>query len=282
MKLRFVGQLAMVFAFWAGANVVALAAIDAYEFRRACRKIGLAPEIANRFETVKLNLPHNEFPARSSVQYKLLKPDMIEAGTRYPVVLYLHGAGERGSDGLLPLRSLPSTLATDKYRQHFPCYLVVPQCPVDVKWNYRGDKIPRPTDELDVVWNVLCDVIRNTSCDPNRVYVIGFSMGGYGTWEFGCRHPEALAAIIPIAGAGKPAVAIKLIDLPVWAVHGRQDDVVDVAGTSDMINAIRHAGGNPNYTELAGVGHGALEPAITDSDTILRWLFLQSRLAPKQ
>ncbi len=100
-------------------------------------------------------------------------------------------------------------------------------------------------------------------------------MGGYGVWELGCRHPEALAAIIPIAGAGKPEKAKQLVRLPVWAVHGQNDDVVNLAGTRDMIEALRGAGGSPQYTELEGVGHGSLSPALEESDELLCWLFEQ-------
>lgn len=276
-RIRRAVQLATVIACWAGANVIALAAIHVYEFRQTCRGLGVSPGIASRFQTLVAELSHQEFPTRSFVGYKVLSPDNIEAGKKYPVVLFLHGAGERGTDGLRPLRSLPSRLATDDYRKRFPCYLVVPQCPPEVKWNYRGDAIPRPTDELDAVWAILRDVLRIASSDPDRVYAIGFSMGGYGVWEFGCRHPEALAAIIPIAGAGSPEKARQLVGLPVWAVHGCDDDVVNVAGTRDMIAAIRHAGGHPQYTELEGVGHDSLSPALEESDELLFWLFGQSR-----
>ena len=275
--VRFAVQMATVIACWAGANIVALSAIHAYEFHQACREAGVPPEIANRFQTVSLSLSRRDFPGRSSVRYKLLIPDNIQKGMKYPVVLFLHGAGERGNDGLRPLRSLPSKLASDDYRKRVPWYLVVPQCPSEVKWNYRGDLLPRPTDELDVVWAILRDVLQKESSDPNRVYAIGFSMGGYGVWEFGCRHPEALAAIIPIAGAGRPEKAKLLPNLSIWAVHGRDDEIVDVAGTRDMIAAIREAGGSPLYSELEGVGHGSLAPAIEDSDELLCWLFEQSR-----
>ncbi|PQO27624.1 phospholipase [Blastopirellula marina] len=277
VRVHFALQLAIVIACWTGANVVALAAIDAYEFHQVCREIGLSPDIANAFQTVSLNLSSRNFPTRNSVNYKLLTPEPSEAGKKYPVVLYLHGAGERGSDGMRPLRSLPSKLASDDYRKRFPCYLVVPQCPEGTKWNYRGELYPRPRDELDIVWAILQDVLQRDGVDPNRVYAIGFSMGGYGVWELGCRRARALAAIIPVAGAGEPEKAKHLLGLSIWAIHGQDDEVVNVEGTRKMIKAVRIAGGNPRYSEIAGVGHRALSPSLEELDELLRWLFEQSR-----
>jgi len=274
--VRFVVRLVIVVACWAGANMVAFTAIDAYEFRQACRKIGLAPEIASKFQTVSLNLSFQRFPTRNSVKYKLLMPDPNEEGKKYPVVLYLHGAGERGNDGLRPLRSVPAWLATNENRERFPCFIVVPQCPQGTWWNIVG-RARVAGDELEIVFAILCDVLDTiTEIDTDRVYLIGYSMGGYGTWEFAARHPDTLAAAIPIAGAGDPANADQLVELPIWAFHGRDDDVVDVIETRNMIEVIREAGGNPKYSELEGVGHGSMTPAIMDTDESLCWLFAQS------
>lgn len=274
---RFALQLSVIVGCWLGANIIALQCIDAFEFREACHRFHISPQIARQFQARTLQLDSERFSGRSQVDYQLLPPRDLRSGERYPVVLYLHGAGERGDDGIQQLRSVPSWLATDENRERFPCYLISPQCPKSSHWNYRGRHSPRPVDELDIVHSILLDVLKFPSADSNRVYVIGYSMGGYGTWEFACRYPELVTAIVPVAGAGDPDRAYTLRYVPTWAVHGSDDNVVPVEGSDNMIEAIREAGGKPLYWRLAGVGHGALSPAIENTDEILCWLSRQSK-----
>lgn len=120
---------------------------------------------------------------------------------------------------------------------------------------------------------VLCDPRAN----PDRVYVTGLSMGGFGTWVMAAEYPGLFAAAAPVCGGGNPAMAERLAALPIWAVHGAADDVVPVERSREMVNAIRAAGGNMRYTELPGVGHGSWTAAYADSDGVIPWLLRQAR-----
>lgn len=271
-------QIAAAAVLWIGANVVALVVIDAYEFQASCREADVPVDVASRFQTVSLPEACGNDSETSQPQYKLRQPIRLEPAKKYPVLLYLHGAGERGSDGFRPLRTAPAWLSSPEYQRRYPCFLVVPQCPSGKHWNLRGNSTRSQHDELDVVLAMIRDVLsRYPIADPCRVYLVGFSMGGYGAWELAARHPEMFAAVVPIAGKGNPEFAQRLADLPIWAVHGQDDDVVDIEGSRAMVAAIREAGGNPRLSELAGVGHGSLEPALLDNSNILDWLFDQSK-----
>ncbi|WP_409994775.1 dienelactone hydrolase family protein [Blastopirellula marina] len=119
-------------------------------------------------------------------------------------------------------------------------------------------------------------MLKLPSADSKRVYIVGYSMGGYGTWEFACRYPELVTAIVPVAGAGDPAEAEKLRNVPLWAIHGADDHIVPVDGSDKMIEAIRETGGVPLYSRLKNVGHDALVPVRQNSQPILHWLFRQN------
>jgi predicted peptidase len=218
-------------------------------------------------------------------KYRLMKPAKVEAGKKYPLVLFLHGAGERGTDNLVSLKYLPTWLAEPENRQAFPCYVLVPQCPPDPKmwidkhWALREHSMsPQPTDEMKAVIAMLKEVMDKESVDSGRIYLTGLSMGGYGSWELAARHPELFAAVVPICGGGDEASASKLAGLPIWAWHGTDDQAVPVERSRRMIAAIKAAGGNPRYTELEHVNHNSWAPAYRSPD-LLMWMFRQSRPA---
>ena len=122
---------------------------------------------------------------------------------------------------------------------------------------------------------ILDDVLANFPIDERRLYLTGLSMGGYGSWDLGTRLAERWAAVAPICGGGDELYADRLVNVPVWAWHGAADDVVPVSKSRTMIEAIRHAGGNPQYTELPGIGHDSWTPAYTSPEGLLPWLFAQ-------
>ena len=112
--------------------------------------------------------------------------------------------------------------------------------------------------------------------DPDRVFLTGLSMGGYGTWDLAARMPDRFAAILPICGGGDIATATRIARLPIWCFHGDADDAVPVERSRQMIAAVKAAGGKPRYSELPGVGHDSWTPAYRDP-AVLEWLFDQSR-----
>jgi predicted peptidase len=244
--------------------------------------MGCAADVAELYQAKKYHTttPDGE---KIELQYRLLAPEKIEPGKRYPLVLFLHGAGERGSDNQSQLKYLPTWLASSENRQKYPCFVVAPQCPDGMKWSEVewGDKDSAPLPELSgamrAVIGILQDAVQQNPVDPARVYLTGLSMGGYGSWDLAERMPERFAALAPICGGGDETKADRLIGLPIWAWHGDADTAVPVERSRRMIAAIEKAGGKPKYTELPGVGHDSWTPAYNGPDNLLAWLFAQSK-----
>jgi predicted peptidase len=213
-------------------------------------------------------------------RYRLLAPAAPVAGVRYPLVVFLHGAGERGRDNAKQLKYLPTWIAEPVLRERHPCFLLAPQCRegerwVDVSWADKKSLAQGPptTDMLAAVAAIQV-VSSREAVDPARIYLTGLSMGGYGTWDLAARQPERFAAILPICGGGDEATAPRLAKLPIWCFHGDADTVVPVERSRTMIAAVRAAGGSPKYSELPGLGHDSWTPAYRDP-AVLDWLFAQ-------
>ena len=165
-----------------------------------------------------------------------LPPGYQHGGQKWPLILFLHGAGERGTN--LSKVSIHGPPKLVKQKKEFPFIIVSPQCPTDEIWNDAA------------LLALLDEVTKNYRVDPRRVYLTGLSMGGFGTWSLGLRHPERFAAIAPICGGGDilPALltskekAKALRSLGVWAFHGARDPVVSLAESERMIAAMKKAG----------------------------------------
>ena len=217
------------------------------------------------------------------IRYRLMRPAVVEPRARYPLVLFLHGAGERGSDNAKQLSYLPTWLAEPALRRDYPCFVLAPQCRdgrrwADFDWSDKTSvpQKPEPTADLAAAVAALDAVTRSEPVDPDRVYLTGLSMGGYGSWDLAARMPDRFAAVMPICGGGDEATAGKLVHLPIWCFHGAADDVVPVARSRSMVAAVEAAGGSVTYTELAGVRHDSWTSAYRDPAT-LAWLFRQRR-----
>jgi len=220
-------------------------------------------------------------------RYRLLRPASAvgkehHAG-RYPLVLFLHGAGERGSDNAKQLKYLPTWLAEPAMRQRHPCYVLAPQCRMDERWvdvSWADVKstpqTATPTVDLAAATRALEETLMREAVDPARIYLTGLSMGGFGTWDLAARMPNRFAAILPVCGGGDDGVAGRIAALPVWCVHGDADTSVSVERSRSMIAAVKAAGGRPIYSELAGVGHDSWTAAYRDS-FVLDWLFSQRK-----
>ncbi len=128
---------------------------------------------------------------------------------------------------------------------------------------------------MQVAEGILREVEQKYPVDPARVYLTGLSMGGFGSWNLASRHPDWFAALVPICGGGDPSHAAELAKIPTWAFHGADDKVVPPSLSQQMIEAIRAAGGKPQYTELPGVGHDSWTPAYKDPNGVLPWMFEQ-------
>jgi len=214
---------------------------------------------------------------------RLMRPATLEPGPTYPLVLFLHGAGERGDDNEKQLAYLPTWLAEEANRRAYPCFVLAPQCRTDHRWveiDWSDKKSlpqkPEMTVDMTAAVAALDAVMKDEQVDPSRVYLTGISMGGYGSWDLAARMPERFAAVIPICGGGDEATAPKLKGLPIWCFHGDADKAVPVERSRTMVEAVKAAGGRVQYTEYAGVGHDSWTPAYRDAAT-LDWLFRQKR-----
>lgn len=206
-------------------------------------------------------------PASRVLRYRLMEPREDSPDETFPVLLFLHGAGERGDNNRQQLQGLPARMASRDWRERFPCFLIAPQCPRGESW----------TERLSDLQTLLGQVLQDPRADRDRVYVTGLSMGGFGTWALAARYPDLFAAAAPICGGGDPTTAKRLVDLPIWAVHGAADDVVPVERSREMVDAVQVAGGDIRYTELPGVSHDSWTAAYADLDGIVAWLFRQER-----
>jgi predicted esterase len=219
-------------------------------------------------------------------RYRLMKPASVEAEQKYPLVIFLHGAGERGTDNALQLLYLPTQMAQPRWREKFPCYVLAPQCRpekkwLEVDWTAKTDPVSpdEPTAQLSTVMEMIERTIKEEQIDPDRIYLTGLSMGGFGSFDLGSRRPEWFAAVAPICGAADPAKVVALKDVPVWVAHGDADTVVPVERSRSVVENLTKAGGKPVYVELPGVGHNSWTPGYSDNDGLVPWLFRQRRPA---
>jgi predicted peptidase len=198
-------------------------------------------------------------------------------------VIFLHGASARGSDNLRQLGGAgqwgTSLWADEAVQSRHPSFVLVPHAGATSRWvrRWRADTARDPADKepLELVVELIDALEREFSIDPDRVYITGLSMGGFGVWSAISRYPHRFAAAIPICGGGDPT-AVGETTAKVWAFHGAADRVVPPGRSREMVEALRRAGAEPRYTEYPGVGHNAWQRAYQEPD-LADWLFAQRR-----
>jgi predicted peptidase len=200
-------------------------------------------------------------------KYVVFVPQDYKGDKEYPVILFLHGAGETLGGSKQPV-AVGIGPAIKKREKTFPFIVVIPQSHKRT-WKAGSADANRALAILDLV-------CKQYKTDPKRVYLTGLSMGGYGTWSLATANPERWAAIVPVCGGGDPKQVAKIKDLPCWCFHGDADKAVPVKRSRDMIEALKAAGGNPRYTEYPGVGHNSWDRAY-GTDELYSWLLKQKR-----
>lgn len=222
--------------------------------------MGISNPVLAQLQTVKkVNIIR-----KTTITYLLSLPADYEVkkNEKFPLLIFLHGSGERGTDiNKVKVNGPPSFLDN---RKDFPFITVSPQCPEGSWWI---------TEDLQ---EMLEQLKKDLHIDNNRIYLTGLSMGGFGTWAWACAYPEQFAAIAPICGGGDIQFADELKSTPVWAFHGEADPVVSSKRTIEMVEAVNANGGKARMTIYPGVGHGSWVEAYKNEE-LYQWLLSNSR-----
>jgi predicted peptidase len=247
--------------------------------------------------TSKVSLPEDKFLLRSvsvgdeTYNYRVYVPANLASDQKIPVMLYLHGSNRRGTDNASQVEDLADAIKW--YPEKFPFVIVFPQCRPDTFW--AGPMMDQAIAALD-------QTVKEFNGDERRLYLAGYSMGGFGTWQTALTYPKKFAALVPVAGGIEPlgevsaedrmllspqvraaaaapdpyqVYAIALAKTPVWVVHGAQDEAVPVDAARKIVTALKAAGDpDVNYIELEGVGHGSVGIAFGDRK-LSEWLVKQ-------
>jgi predicted peptidase len=202
------------------------------------------------------------------IKYLLHLPDGYEKGSpqQWPLILFLHGAGERGDDlERVKAYGIPKIVERDP---SFPFLVLSPQCPedsADSSWLV----------EQDAVMVLLDDITANYNVDPNRIFLTGHSMGGYGTWYLATEYPGRFAAIAPICGGGNPKRVKNLIGTPTWVFHGAKDDIVPLAESEEMVKLLLENGGDVKFVIYPESGHDSWTETYENPD-LYAWFLRHS------
>lgn len=222
-----------------------------------------------------------------TLNYRILKPLDYDPNQQYPVHLFLHGAGERGSDNSSQLTYVDRLFLKKENRELYKSWVILPQCPKDDRWpslssdnewnNNFENKMTRPNKSLELVMKLMDKFIEKKQVNKRKVYVSGLSMGGMGTFEILCRRPNMFAAATPICGNGIAAFAKRYATkVSVWVFHGSNDKVVHPKHSLKMVEAIIASGGSPNMTLYENVGHDSWNNAFAEPN-FLKWIHSKSK-----
>ncbi|TAE57609.1 MAG: phospholipase [Bacteroidetes bacterium] len=229
------------------------------------------------------------YGAGKSLPYRVLYPENYDSTRQYPLVLFLHGRGECGTDNEKQLTHGAKLFLDPVNRRSYPAIVLFPQCPVESYWSsvkidrssspatFVFDDSGAPSEPLAAVADLVQRFIQNGQADPSRVYITGLSMGGMGTFEMVDRHPELFAAAAPICGGGDTRHYSKAVrKIPFWVFHGGADPVVPVKHSREMVQKLESLRVSVKYSEYPGVGHNSWDNAFAEPD-FLAWMFQQRR-----
>ena len=224
-----------------------------------------------------------------ALPYRILFPENYDQSKSYPLVVFLHGAGERGNDNEKQLIHGVKTFLDTAARRKFPCIVIAPQCPAEDYWGSvkvgRSSSPPtfdfnysyKTTKALDATIELIKQTIKKEAVDKNRVYITGLSMGGMGTLEALYRQPKLFAAAVAVCGgADVEAYGKKQAKIPLWLFHGSKDSVVDVVFSQNLYDKMKQIHAKIKYKEYPGVDHNSWDNAYAEPE-LLPWLFKQKR-----
>ena len=250
--------------------------------------ICLAMAVLTRSQDLSLYEKQLFIQGEDTLRCRILTPMNYSPSKKYPVIVFLHGAGERGSDNELQLKWGGNLFIDSVNRARFPAIVIFPQCPANETWA-RMKRINIPNDSLggfrtpdtvatksmQLLLNFLDTLLHNGTIDKKRIYIGGLSLGGFGTFDALQRRPDLFAAAFPICGGGDPQFVKRYRKkIPIWVFHGDADKTVPVSNSRIMVDALKKAKANVKYTEYPGVEHDSWINAFAEPD-LLPWLFEQ-------
>ncbi len=211
-----------------------------------------------------------------TLPFRLLKPRKLENDKTYPLIIFLHGAGERGNNNEGNIKHINELVTNNANRMKYPCFVIAPQCAKKQQWieAYNSPFSKKPSKPMQLFIGLLEKTLKEYPIDPDRIYITGVSMGGYGTWDLISRYPNKFAAAVPVCGGGDVKMAPLIKDIPIWAFHGATDPVVKPEQSRKMITALQNAGGFPGYTEYPNVDHPSWVHAYKEPYLFV-WMFRQ-------
>lgn len=221
-----------------------------------------------------------------TLYYRELTPESDIKNKTYPLVLFLHGAGERGNDNLKQMTHGANMFLNPVNRETYPAYVIMPQCPESGYWAYKQ----RPSsfkpsempagEEITPIFlslkELLTQYLDKPDIDKKRVYIIGLSMGAMGTYDFVARFPDLFAAAVPVCGTVNPERLKSAKNVNFRIFHGDADNVVPVEGSREAYKVLKKIGANVEYIEYPGCNHGSWNPAFNEKD-FMEWLFKQTK-----
>ena len=240
-------------------------------------------------QDVSLYQKHLYISDNDTMPYRLLLPDNYDAAKMYPLIFFLHGAGERGNDNELQLVHGAKLFLKEEVRKNFPAIIVFPQCPASSFWsnvNFIRDSSGKrtfifqedgePTIAMKLAQELLMSILKTYPISKKQIYVGGLSMGGMGTFEIVRRNPKLFAAAFPICGGANVATSTALKKTKWWVFHGGKDDVVPPKLSQDMVDAMKKEKTTVKFTLYPNANHNSWDSAFSEPD-LLSWLFAQKR-----
>jgi predicted peptidase len=218
-----------------------------------------------------------------TLYYQQLNPD-ANPKRRYPLLVFLHGSGERGSDNIAQLKWGVMNFASEQNMLKYPAVIIAPQCPANAGWTGPGTSRsaitapldPTPTKPMELLLALIKKLKADGQIDSSRIYITGLSMGGFGTFDAIEREPNLFAAAVPVCGGGDPSKAASIAKIPMWIFTGAEDPAVNPEFSLNMLEGLWKAGARPGFTMLPEVGHFAWLGAYTDP-LMIEWLFRQHK-----
>jgi predicted peptidase len=227
-----------------------------------------------------------------TLPYRLLLPQDYNPQKRYPLIVFLHGSGERGRDNEKQLVHGASLFLRDSIRKQYPAFVLFPQCPennswarLTVKYDSSGKRLfhftpdSTATRPMQLLMLLTAQLQQQFCLNPQQLYAGGLSMGGMGVFDWANRQPGLFAAVLPICGGGNPTFAAKMTQPAWWVFHGDKDPVVAPQYSQEMVSALQKAGAKVRLSLYAGVGHDSWNNAFAEPD-LLQWLFSQRKKIP--